>query len=310
MKVGITGGAGFIGSWVTDELIVRGHTPLIFDTRGRKPREDVEVMLGDIRDEVAVTEMAAHVDAIIHLAAVLGTQETIKNPRPAVETNLFGGLNVLEAAQQYGLPLVNICVGNFWMNNSYSITKSSFERLLAMFIKEHGMVAANVRCVNAYGPRQAAAPPYAPGKVRKVIPAFTCRALTGAPVEIYGDGNNISDCVFVGDVADALVSSLEFIAAGGVLTRTMEIGPVNSNTVNEVANTVIDAASKFAGVRSDIVHLPMRPGENVGDVVTCDPSTLADINMSIEGLTSLKDGIEKTVEWFAMNEGITWHRSS
>ncbi len=310
MKVGITGGNGFIGGWVTDELIKRGHTPIVFDTRGKKPREDVEVMLGDVRDEVAITELAAHVDGIIHLAAVLGTQETIKNPRPAVETNLFGGLNVLEACNQYGLPLVNICVGNFWMNNSYSITKSSFERLLQMFIKENGMKAANVRCVNAFGPRQAAAPPFAPGKVRKIMPAFTCRALTGQPIEIYGDGKNISDCIFVGDVAKALVKSLEFIAGGGVLTRTMEIGPLNSNTVNEIADMVNLAAANITGKPVEIINLPMRPGENVGDVVTCDPTTLIDIGMSAHHLKSNRWAIQKTVEWFHENEGITWNRPS
>jgi nucleoside-diphosphate-sugar epimerase len=306
MKVGITGGAGFIGSWVTDELIARGHTPIIFDTRGRKPREDVEVMLGDIRDEVSTTELAAHVDGIIHLAAVLGTQETIKNPRPAFLTNGIGGLNVLEAVTQYDLPLVNICVGNYWMNNSYSITKSTFERTLSMFIKENGTRAANVRCVNAYGPRQAAAPPFAPGKVRKIMPSFICRALTEQPIEIYGDGEQISDMVYVGDVAKALVGSLEFVANGGKLERTLECGPLTSATVNDVAWKVAEAAWQYTGKHSEIVHLPMRPGENAGDTVTCDGSTLADIGMNPELLVSLTDGIRETVAWFDQNKGITW----
>lgn len=306
MKVGITGGAGFIGAWVTDELIARGHTPIIFDTRGRKPREDVEVMLGDVRDEVAVTELAAHVDGIIHLAAVLGTQETIKNPRPAFLTNGIGGLNVLEAVTQYDLPLVNICVGNYWMNNSYSITKSTFERTLAMFIKENGTKAANVRCVNAYGPRQAAAPPFAPGKVRKIMPAFTCRALTGQPIEIYGDGEQVSDMVYVGDVAKTLVRSLEFVAHGGKLERTIECGPLTSATVNNVAQIVAEAAHIYTGKISKIVHLPMRPGENAGDRVTCDGRTIADVGLDPSALVSLRDGVAQTVDWFQENRGVTW----
>ena len=104
MKVLVTGGAGFIGSYVVDELLARGHKPVIFDHYDRKEEYACPVILGDVRDDVAVTEAMAHVDAWIHLAAVLGTQETIANPRPAALSNLMGGLNMLQAAAQYDLP--------------------------------------------------------------------------------------------------------------------------------------------------------------------------------------------------------------
>jgi len=109
MKVGVTGGAGFIGGH-------RGHEPLVLDHHNRRlHRDDVEVLLGDVRDETAVFELAAHVDGIIHLAAVLGTQETIQRPRPSAETNILGILNVFEAADRYQLPVVYAGVGNHWM---------------------------------------------------------------------------------------------------------------------------------------------------------------------------------------------------
>lgn len=308
MKVGVTGGAGFIGGWVCDELAARGHTPLVFDTRGRRPNEKCETMLGDIRDEVAVTEMAAHVDAIIHLAAVLGTQETIKNPRPAFMTNGVGGLNVLEAALLYDLPMVNICVGNWWMNNSYSITKHTVERTLAMFVKEHGVRAANVRCVNAYGPRQSAAPPFAPGKVRKIMPAFICRALSGMPIEVYGDGYQISDCVFVRDVAACLVNALEVSIADGAPPGTVEIGPGESHTVNEVAHIVASECAKVTGLEVDVHHLPMRPGEEEGARVVADSTTLQYVGMTEKDLVPLEEGIHRTVNYFVENEGVTWDR--
>jgi UDP-glucose 4-epimerase len=309
MKVGVTGGAGFIGGWVADILKARHHEVVVFDTRGRRPREDVDLMLGDIRDEVAVTELAAHVDAIIHLAAVLGTQETIRNPRPAVMTNALGGLNVLEACDQYKLPLVNICVGNWWMNNSYSITKNTFERLLAMFIEEHGLAAANVRCVNAYGPRQAAAPPFAAGKVRKILPAFACRALSDMPIEVYGDGSQVSDCVYVADVARTLVTALEFVAEGGVVPETIEVGPLTSNSVNDVAKMVAKAASQVTGKPPvSVTHLPMRPGEIPGAVVTADTSTLAQVGVDPTTFVSLEPGIKATVDYFDRSEGTTWNK--
>lgn len=306
MKVGVTGGAGFIGGWVTDVLRDRGHDVLIFDTMGRKPRPDVDVMLGDVTNEVAVTELAAHVDGVIHLAAVLGTQETIKNPKPAFITNGIGGLNVLEACTQYDVPLVNICVGNWWMNNAYSITKHTFERTLAMFQKEHGIRAANVRCVNAFGPRQGAAPPFSAGKVRKIMPAFICRALSGMPIEVYGDGKQISDCVHVEDVANVLVNALLMTANDKVPPTTVEIGPVDHYTVNDVAAMVAKEASLHTGDLVDVVHLPMRPGEEVGAKVMADTTTLRHVGMVGENLLPLDEGIRRTVNWFADNEGVTW----
>lgn len=310
MKVMVTGGAGFIGSWVVDELIRMGHDPIIFDPRGRKHRYDVESYLGSVNDEVAVTECAAHVDGIIHLAAVLGTQETIKNPRPAFITNGIGGLNVLEAATQYDLPLVNICVGNYWMNNSYSITKNTFERTMEMFIKENGLKGANVRCVNAYGPRQAAAPPFAPGKVRKITPAFICRALSGMDIEVYGDGEQISDMVFVGDVAKVLVKALEYVSQGNVPTSTYEAGPVISHTVNDVASKVIDICGEFEYPKVNLRHLPMRPGEIAGDRVTANPNTLQELNIYPDLMVDLDDGLFETVKYFIENKGKTWNPPS
>src|SRR5258706_4763333 len=224
-KVLVTGGCGFIGAYVVEELQRKGYTPVIFDHHRRsigEYLEGVEIFLGDVRDEVAVTEAMAHVEGWIHLAAVLGTQETIKNPRPAAQSNLLGGLNMLEAASQYNLPGVYIAVGNWWMNNPYSITKNMIERFVHMFNKDRGTRVNIVRAVNAYGPRQLAAFPFAHGKVRKITPSFICRALSGMPIEVYGNGKQVSDMVYVGDVAHALVLALEFANKGLVFKTPVE----------------------------------------------------------------------------------------
>jgi UDP-glucose 4-epimerase len=308
MKVGVTGGAGFIGGHVCDVLRERGHEPLIFDHLARRGGSDVEVMLGDVRDPVAMNELAAHVDGVIHLAACLGTQETIANPRPAAETNVVGGLNFLEAITSYGIAGCYIGVGNHWMENSYSITKTTIERFVTMYNRERGTRCNTVRLVNAYGPRQSVAPPFAAAKVRKVTPSFVCRALTGLPVEVYGDGEQISDMVWVRDGARALVLALEAAAAGTVVPSAMECGPDRHTMVGKLAALVVDEVERQTGVRSKITHLPMRPGETPGAVVTCDPSTLAPIGMGAADLKPLNEGIAETVAWFIENEGIAWSR--
>lgn len=145
MKVLVTGGAGFIGTHVGHALERRGHQPIVFD-RAARPQSFFESFFGDIRDATHVTEAVAHADAVIHLAGVLGTQETIANPYPATETNVLGGLNVFQAVAQYKLPCVYIAVGNHWMQNTYSISKTTVERFAHMFNEERG---TNIKVVRA-----------------------------------------------------------------------------------------------------------------------------------------------------------------
>lgn len=301
-KIGITGGSGFIGSYVIDELLARGYTPVVFDHHNHELHRDVETFMGDVRDDVAMTEFAAHVDGIIHLAAVLGTQETIKNPRPAAMSNLQGGLNFLEAIAQYDIPGAYICVGNRGMYATYSLTKSLVEDFCIMFNKYRGTRVNQVRAMNAYGPRQTVAAPFGSSKVRKITPSFVCRALTDMDIEIYGDGEQISDMVYVGDVATALVNALEEADRGNVLDTVVEVGPKHSNTVNEVAETII----KLSGSKSRIKHLPMRPGETPNAVVRADYGTLVLLDMSVADLMPLDEGMRQTIDWYQEHRGDTW----
>jgi UDP-glucose 4-epimerase len=307
-KVGVTGGMGFIGRYVIEELHAKGYQPVIFDHHNRADYPpNTELFMGDVRDEVAMTEFAAHVDGIIHLAAVLGTQETVKNPRPAAHSNLFGGLNFLEAVAQYEIPGVYIAVGNWWMNNPYSITKNMIERFVHMFNKDRGTRVNIVRAVNAYGARQLAAQPFAHGKVRKIMPALICRVLSGMPMELYGGGRQVSDMVYVEDVAKALVLALEAAERGDVLDHAVEVGSVEHTTILEVAQMVNEVAREMGVAPVEIVELPMRPGEKEGDRVVADVSTLEDIGFELHDLMPLRQGIEVTMAYFMDTKGSAWH---
>ena len=294
MKILITGGAGFIGSYVVEKCIERGHEPIIFDHYNRQEEYPCPVILGDVRDEVAVTEAMAHVDAWIHLAAVLGTQETIDNPRPAAQSNLMGGLNMLAAAKQYNLPGTYIGVGNHWMNNPYSITKTMIERFVSMYNKEHGTRVNIVRAMNAYGPRQRPVPPWGDSKVRKITPSFICRALTGENIEVYGDGRQISDMCWVGDVAQALVVATEKAAQNIVFPEAVEVGPAHSKQVGEIAHLIVH----LTGSDSQVVNLPMRPGEIPGATVSADINTLKYVDMTEASLMPVAKGMEITIDYY------------
>lgn len=310
MKVGITGGQGFIGSHIVDRLVEVGHEVVIFDRHDHREilPMGTEFFLGDVRDATAVVELAAHVDGIIHLAAVLGTQETISNPRPSAETNILGSLNVFEAANQYGLPVVYAGVGNHWMRDfgtgAYTISKTAAEDFTRMFNRYRGGRITTVRPVNAYGPGQSIAAPYGSSKVRKIMPAFICRALTGADIEIYGDGTQVSDCVYVGDVARVFVAALEYTAENGAAPKPIGVGPKESVTVNDVADLVAFEAHFQTGQQPvSLVHLPMRPGEVPNAVVNADTSTLEVLPREYwaDTFVSLEEGVSKTVEYYAQN---------
>lgn len=309
-KVGVTGGMGFIGRYVCEELHARGYVPVILDhhirSKGEYP-EYAEVFLGDMTDAVNMSELAAHVDGIIHLAGVLGTQETIQDPFPAVVSNMYGGLNFLESLAKYDIPGAYIAVGNWFMNNPYSISKNMIERFCAMYNKDRGTRVNIVRAVNAYGPRQLAAAPFAHGKVRKITPALVCRALSGMDMELYGGGVQVSDMVYVGDVAKALVTSLEY-AERGQLNEVVEVGAAHPSTVLHVAEVVNSIIVKKGYKPVGIKSLPMRPGETIGKDVFANTDSLKQIGMTADDLTSLEEGMELTIDYFIDSEGKDWNK--
>ena len=286
-KVLVTGGNGFIGGHVVDNLKKRGHDVIIFDRyKDNKSgeRKDVQYFYGDIRDHECVSEAIYHSDGVIHLAGILGTQETVKTPIPSVKTNIEGGLNVFEACAHYNKKAVNIAVGNHWMNNPYSITKTTAERFALMYNKERGAKIAVVRGLNAFGPRQKVGP------VRKITPNFVIPALKNENILIYGNGEQGMDMIYVGDMAEILVRAL--VINHNTYDTVFEAGTGKAPTVNEIAESVI----KLTKSKSKIEHTVMRPGEEENSVVVADITTLKPLGF--DKFVSLEEGLKKTIPWY------------
>ena len=278
----VTGGSGFIGTHVRDNLLARGKDVIILD---RRPHHYPGVFLADVKDHEAVGQAVSLCDGVIHLAGKLGTQETIDEPMGAVEVNIHGSLNVFDACRIYHKKAVYIGVGNYWMRNPYSITKTAAEKFAYMYNKEHGTQIAMVRGLNAYGPRQLAEP------VRKVVPNFVLSALRGEDLIIYGSGDQIMDMIYVTDIAEILVRAL--LMEHGIYHRAIEAGMGRDTTINELAQLIIAAC----GSHSRIKHVEMRPGEEPNSVVKADVRTLECLGYSVNDMTSLEAGIAKTTEW-------------
>ncbi|WP_419689573.1 NAD-dependent epimerase/dehydratase family protein [Burkholderia theae] len=350
MKILVTGGNGFIGRHVVKALLDDGHKVAILDRKIKAQPNDVsphiEYVYGSITDAAAIHEAMSEVDGFVHLAGVLGTQETIKNPAPAVHTNAVGGLNLLEAAAHYSVPGVNITIGNWWMNNAYSITKNMTERFVHMYNKERATRISNVRIVNTYGPGQSVAAPFGQSSVRKIMPSFICRALTGRDIEVYGSGEQVSDIVYVEDVARIISLELASVMASGPREYCLEIGSRRPSTVLETAILVRDIVADLGLAKVNIKHLPMRPGEHdnavlsnegadrlssaVGalmtteknsillsvttssmirslrNVVSANLSTLDHLDVDIDRLTPPEVGIAHTVNYYFNQKGVVW----
>lgn len=290
MKILVTGGNGFIGSHVVDNLRLKKHEVTIFDRFYKKPLNPaVNIFTGDIKDPEAVDQAVSLHDGIIHLAGILGTAETVTTPKESIDVNIQAAINVYEAVKRHQKTASAMTVGNYTWNNSYAITKYTAERFALMYNQEFKTKIAIVRGLNVYGERQKHAP------VRKVVPNFIIRALNNDPIEIFGDGEQLLDLIYVKDTAEIIIRSL--LLDHGVYDTVFEAGSGSLVTARELAELII----KLSKSKSRVVFLPMRSGEPQRSITQGDPSSLAPLGFRVQDFTPLKTGLHKTIAWYKKN---------
>ncbi len=297
MKILITGGQGFIGCHLVDNLVAKGHKVTVFDRHYEEKKwedygwkNNVIFQLGDLKDRDAVFEAVRLNDIVVNLGGLLGTQEMINNPVPAVEVNIIGALNVFEAIRMHGRRGFQIAVGNYWMNNPYSITKSTTERFALMYNKEHGTDIRVCRGMNVYGERQKHRP------IRKIFPNVVIPALLGKDITIYGSGNQVMDLIYVKDFVEILS---RIILTDNIPNNIIyEAGVGGKMTINKAVDLIIKAANS----NSKINRVAMRPGEEKDSIVEISEEGWKNlneyINYSLEDLTPIDEAIQKSVDWY------------
>lgn len=254
-RVLVTGSAGFIGRWVCEALARRGIEPVQYD----RPYS--------VLDRGELDRAICGAEGVINLAGALGTAELFDGnaQRHAAEVNILGAINVYDAARVFDVPVVQIGTGHKGQPNPYAITKAAAEDIGLARARWQGERITIVRAFHAYGIGQHAPPPHGRSAVRKIIPSFVCRALTGMDIEVSGDGSQIIDLVHVGEVAEVLVDAFA-VDPGSVL----QAGTGKPVTVTKAALDVAHACESLTGLRSRIRFGRPRLGEPPGAVVVAD----------------------------------------
>ena len=301
MKTLITGGAGFIGSHLAAFLHGRSEVRILDSLRSGNRCSlrglDLDVIEASVLDTDALRAAVSRVDIVFHLAAMVSAEESMEKPRECVEINTLGTLNVLRAAADAGVrklvfassaavygddpPVPTVETATPKPKSPYAITKLDGEYYCEMFAREGWLNTASLRFFNVFGPGQDPTGPYA-----AAVPAFVHLAARGAPLTIFGDGEQSRDFIYVKDA----VSGLVFAAEKDEVTGVFNCGYGHQTTVNELVRRILARVES----RSPVVYLPERPG----DVRHSCASTKKLSDFGWRPVGCLDDGLRETLELF------------
>jgi nucleoside-diphosphate-sugar epimerase len=309
-KIMLTGGAGFLLSYVAEAYAAMGDDVVIFENikgndlpnYAKKILQDyptARYVEGDVRDRQALEKTMDGADLVYHFAALMGTSSRFRQEVTTTEVNIIGTLNACEAALNAGVkhfiyPPRPMQTG--WLT-PYIITKTASTQFTQMYHQTYGLPSVGLNISNGYGPRERAvleANPYKPGEGRKMMATFVECAIKGDPLPVMGDGEQSSDFIFIGDVVDACMKAPADAATG----RIIEIGTGINTSVLDVARLIIE----ITGSKSKIEFKPLRTGEKKINT----KSDIADAKKYLgwEPKTTLAEGLRKTIPWYAEQLGL------
>ncbi|MDQ4145519.1 MAG: NAD-dependent epimerase/dehydratase family protein [Actinomycetota bacterium] len=282
MKVIVTGGSGFLGSFLCERLRDRGHEVIVLDRA--EPRwtpwaEWHPVDVGDPRSADLISEIGA--DAVINMAGLLGTAETFDWPQETVRVNTIGTITTLEACKRLGARYIGVETGTPWLS-PYAISKRAATDFARGYGEAFGLQTSVLKVFNAYGPRQDGT-----GKVNKIVPRFAANALRGEPLPIFGDGRQVIDVCHADDVAECFALALERAPGVG---EVLQVGSGVPITVLEVADRVLDLCGG-----GELEFLPRRLGEGQ-EYPVADTTMIRNVLGFVPA--PLDERLSETIEWY------------
>ncbi|ELY40019.1 GDP-mannose 4,6-dehydratase [Natronorubrum tibetense] len=316
MNVLVTGGAGFIGSHISEGLLESSHDVVALDILdpyydlGIKERniercrelggERYEFIEGSITDEELVREVVAghDIEFVYHQAAQAGVRTSVENPKKPHEINTTGLLNLLLAADDHGVErVVNASSSSVYgaveylpydedhqnvPQSPYGVTKLTAEHYCRVWDEVYDLPTVSLRYFTVYGPRM---------RPNMAITNFTSRCLNGEPPVIYGDGQQTRDFTYIDDIVEANLALLETDAADGAV---MNVGSTGTITIEELAEYIVEETGADVGLEySD-------PKEADARHTHADVSKAREL-IDYEPSRDIREGVSQFVDWYREN---------
>jgi len=305
MEALVTGGAGFIGSHLSEELVRRGHTVRVADSliTGKRSNLDhvhgVEFLEGDLADEAFARRAVEGIEYVLHQAAIPSVPRSVKDPIASNRANVDATLNVLVAARDANVKRLVFAGSSSAYGNTptlpkhegmptnplspYALQKVIGEQYLQMFTALYGLETVSIRYFNVFGPRQDPSSPYS-----GVISVFATALLENRSPTIYGDGEQTRDFTYVANVVDGVLRACEAKDASGEVINVATAGRISLNDLFRKMRDIVGAQVQPTYVES-----------RTGDV----RDSQADIGKArrILGYTptvSFEEGLRQTIAWY------------
>jgi len=301
----VTGGAGFIGSHLCEELARRGHTVRVADSliTGKRSNLDhvpnVEFLEGDLADEAFAARAVNGMQYVLHQAAIPSVPRSVKDPITSNRANVDATLNVLVASRDAGVKRLVFAGSSSAYGNTptlpkhedmpsnplspYALQKVVGEQYLQMFTRLYGFETVSTRYFNVFGPRQDPSSPYS-----GVISVFATALLENRSPTIYGDGEQTRDFTYVANVVDGVLRACEAPTASGEVINVATGGRISLNDLFRAMRDII-------GGDVEPTHAEPRAGD-----VRDSQADIAKAQriLGYEPIVGFEEGLRRTVEWY------------
>lgn len=311
----ITGGAGFIGSSLADDLLEKNNRVVVIDNfcdfydpqikenniKNALKNDNYKLYRGDIRDKKLLNKIFSenNIDVVVHLAAMAGVRPSIENPVLYQEVNCLGTQNILECMKEKRIMNLVMASSSSVYGNSkivpfkesdivdfaispYAATKKANEVMTHVYHKLYNMNVIMLRFFTVYGPRQ---------RPDLAINKFTRLMLDGKKIPMFGDGSTSRDYTYIGDIVDGIERSVNYCLNNSNVYEILNLGNSSPVSLKEMINII----GKCLNVVPDIEELPMQPGD-VDRTYACIDKAKNMIGYNPQ--TPFEEGIKKFVKWY------------